>query len=896
MTLRFLTARGPLAALAAQRDASVTVLVELYSPPNAATRSFLSTALNRATRAYVSALEDGAELTGSAFGTTQTLKGVSGGIADELATASRVAVEGLTEAAGWKKTRTSQTVPAKARTIAGGHEATSSNKDEAMEVSWGQAAADNAAPVKLSVSPNDVVVVKAKLLGGSASASDTLQPPVFMAILLPEMFTAPPHPGQAHAPAQQAPATAATDEETVLSPAAARVDVTSASASFFLLGTDNNNNSSSNASPASSAKGASSTSAFPPPVFTSQRFWHLLASSAPSSSAGGGIDGGAATTLHSQLLTSVELLSPSSAASDASSSSSLQPQQQLVPRPPAARKPAAAAAPAAAAQTVVTDVAVVPASAAPSSSSSSSSIPLLEASVFGSSANPAVSVLAHKHTVYCDRKRQVCTADGAVRQGNRLSFCSSFAAAASSPDALPAGLASLLSAAPAGRRRRWVVTWYRSPPSSSFAEFAAEYRAQLSAGAIGKHSELKTDAAAASSIALLTAVAAPSADLLVGGSGSSALTIDDLSFSPVPYASRTLSSIFPLPSNPAFTATAVATIVKEESVPSAAADGSNCGCGYHAQRSLEQLEMAYLAAAQSPDGFPSDSSPLYSNAAALRLLRTEAAATLLDPHGTQHYLTLDDVGCSFLAVLTVYEEEQGDSSNAEGATAGGERTAVVGRWRSLPIGPVEAGPPRIREMWLRGEPVVIGGAGRLEAACWYWGGLPSSLTLFSWVKVDAEGNRTDTAELHQHPFAPFEPKGAGSGSGSDPRVMLLDASCVGAMFKATADPARLDGVRGAPTTSKPCSEITVKEEQEEEKKDKEREREEEKQEAPAAAVPAVPAVVDLGTGDTAVDGDGSTSSNHHHQRSLVLPHLGSGHAVAFAAAPAQRRTSHAPGR
>lgn len=198
---------------------------------------------------------------------------------------------------------------------------------------------------------------------------------------------------------------------------------------------------------------------------------------------------------------------------------------------------------------------------------------------------------------------------------------------------------------------------------------------------------------------------------------------------------------------------------------------------------MAEFDTMYAAALSAHDGFPSDSSPLYSGAAALRLMRSEALAAAAHP--LRLFLTLDDVGHSFAAVLTH------------------TRTAAV--VRSPVVGPVEAAPPRVRELWLEGTPAV---GSALLARAWYFGGVPGACD-YSWIRVDAEGNRTETEVVAQQPLDPLPASGAAASvsAGADVRVRHLGGEDVGCMFKVTVDPVRWDGVRGAPTTSKPSAEV-----------------------------------------------------------------------------------------
>ena len=207
---------------------------------------------------------------------------------------------------------------------------------------------------------------------------------------------------------------------------------------------------------------------------------------------------------------------------------------------------------------------------------------------------PAYLIIApHFHTVYCDRKRVVCTAEGAVRQGNRLVI------------AAPAhGVAPLVGkeASSPGAPEGVVVTWYRT---SSVAAAYAESRPAV-------------DVAVAAGPAGGAAVAAEAAD-----GHPSSLEVDG----------HTLHPIAKRPAGPA--------------EPDVSAPGL-AGLPDEAPRAAF---CAAVAVYGSADGAQHADSPLYSALATVKLLRAEAGLAAGDP--LQFSLTLDDVGHHLAAVVTL---------------------------------------------------------------------------------------------------------------------------------------------------------------------------------------------------------------------------------------------------
>lgn len=124
-------------------------------------------------------------------------------------------------------------------------------------------------------------------------------------------------------------------------------------------------------------------------------------------------------------------------------------------------------------------------------------------------------------------------------------------------------------------------------------------------------------------------------------------------------------------------------------------------------------------------------------------------------------------------------------------------------WRSPVLGPVEAAPPRCREVWIEGTSQV---GHTLEAKCWYWGGTPGTCS-FHWVRVSAEGDRKTYKARNASLASPCDatlPTGSAE-LPADGRLMPVTADDIGCKFKATVEPTRSDGMHGERTSSKPCS-------------------------------------------------------------------------------------------
>jgi hypothetical protein len=339
-----------------------------------------------------------------------------------------------------------------------------------------------------------------------------------------------------------------------------------------------------------------------------------------------------------------------------------------------------------------------------------------------------IGVLPHHHTVYCDRKRQVCTANGAVREGNRLGV------------AIPALGMALGDSIPASASAS--IRWYRSvTPAPGYEAFA----------------QLRSHGAAAS---LLSNGTPASVDVV------SRIAVDGEEYELLS-AANSVESLFDPPPVPG--------LAKPVADPNPVA-----------------VLAAMHAATTAPDAAMNAESPLYSSAAALRMLINEAAAVVENP--ALHYVTLHDIGHTLIAEVTI---------GSAGGGGGGDAAPAV--YRSPVAGPVEAAPPRIREIWVENGPSAAIGA-VLRARVVYFGGVPG-LCDFSWIRVDDDGNRTETAAVAWDPLAAVADPAEGAATGADPRALRLLPSDAGCMYKVTCEPVRWDGARGAPSTSKPTAEV-----------------------------------------------------------------------------------------
>ena len=366
----------------------------------------------------------------------------------------------------------------------------------------------------------------------------------------------------------------------------------------------------------------------------------------------------------------------------------------------------------------------------------------------------SIVVLPHLHTVYCDRRKVVCTAPGAVREGNRFSVL--FPHGGVEPP--PRGAALVRAAEGVS------VTWLRSKgPHPRFREL---------------HSSLAQHGHPAGLPLRSDGGGAVENDHDDGPVHSISTPDGTVEF--VPIRRRRASEMFsPPPAHlkvPAPDADPAAAYVVEATALASRMDNAS---------------NRAMTASSSALPIPDDS-PLFTSSAALRLLRNEASVAASDPF--QHHAGLGDVGLYFAARVTL---------------AGG--STVITR----PVGPIEPAPPRIRELWIEGRAAV---GEDLRARCIYFGG-QAGPCLWSWIRIDAEGNRTESEARPARPqddetaaaaaaaaatAAASTEKGKGKG---DPRVLRITKADIGCCFKVSVQPVRWDGVVGELQTSKPTADV-----------------------------------------------------------------------------------------
>ena len=350
----------------------------------------------------------------------------------------------------------------------------------------------------------------------------------------------------------------------------------------------------------------------------------------------------------------------------------------------------------------------------------------------------------HHHTIYCDRKRAVCTASGALREGNILAIASihphykNFDFTNILPSVITSTTSTITSigrTSPEKIHKDIRCTWYHNDLQSHIPQENDILFDEKTEGELGDDTFIHP-------ISFYDKV-------------------NQLRF--IRISNRSLSDIFTPPPIPGL-------IIPNDDDPLLA---------------YQTIVQAITAsdAAQHTD------SPLYSSVAASRMLRNGAAAALTDC--TQFPLTLTDVGRIITAIITI--------PNLGTFRIQHQLINKISNNNHT----IEPAPPRIREIWIEGEAKV---GSTLQARTVYYGGLPGPCE-YSWIRVDNDGNRTETEPKISDPFAPY-PLPHTPAALLDPRCYLITEKDIGCCFKIQCDPVRTDGIRGAPTTSKPTPDIT----------------------------------------------------------------------------------------
>ena len=129
---------------------------------------------------------------------------------------------------------------------------------------------------------------------------------------------------------------------------------------------------------------------------------------------------------------------------------------------------------------------------------------------------------------------------------------------------------------------------------------------------------------------------------------------------------------------------------------------------------------------------------------------------------------------------------------------------------SLPIGPVEAAPPRAREIWVEGEARV---GALLLGNVYYYGGREQHC-ICSWVSIGDNGESreikmpTVSRPVSLSPL-PAQNSPAGGPGDAHPRALRISPDLMGCLIKFRVQPVRADSDEGHLESSRPTKEVSA---------------------------------------------------------------------------------------
>ena len=241
------------------------------------------------------------------------------------------------------------------------------------------------------------------------------------------------------------------------------------------------------------------------------------------------------------------------------------------------------------------------------------------------------------------------------------------------------------------------------------------------------------------------------------------------------------------------------------------------------------------AAAGAP--LPPSSAPTKRSASALHSASDSSSSSYAYP------LFADDTGCVIAAAwvpagciapavvyptaaLSAHGGSSGNNSssgsssgiNSSGNSSSGGYDLPPGMLLSRCVGPIEAAPPRARDIWIEGSPSV---GTLLSGHYFYWGGREGD-TEVAWVAINDDGAVTELkppASIPQSTLSTYKAMaytdipGAAAATAvalddAHPAVLRITAAHVGSLIKFKVRPVRADGDGGHEESSRPTAEIT----------------------------------------------------------------------------------------
>lgn len=407
----------------------------------------------------------------------------------------------------------------------------------------------------------------------------------------------------------------------------------------------------------------------------------------------------------------------------------------------------------------------------------------------------------HEHSKYCDRRVRVCTAAGKYREGEVL-------------------LARL--EGPADQLARFRVCWYRSDVIDASQVPQAARSSGAATASTARPTVLSIDGAfqlpdgspmppppppsmPPSLHPTSSAAVGSSSSTPMAGSHSVSTPSAPGGFTPrpppgPPPATRVTSVNLNAAAAPGPGPASSATVVAAPAIDFQSS--TNLDVGNLLYSLVDARPVSDLPPAP-PDHVPSPPIPEIKARLALAAATAPSGATpasaaaQIGPGLLQYPLFKQDIGRMMMAVLVAIDE-------TAPATLIGTRAA--GAVLSLPVGPVEAAPPKAREIWIEGSTTV----GSLLTGHWYYFGGWEDNSIVSWVAINDDGETSVVKPPTASPASlpPPDPAApAGSAADDHPRALRLNEALRKSAIKMKVQPVRSDGNEGHTESSRPTPDV-----------------------------------------------------------------------------------------
>lgn len=164
----------------------------------------------------------------------------------------------------------------------------------------------------------------------------------------------------------------------------------------------------------------------------------------------------------------------------------------------------------------------------------------------------------------------------------------------------------------------------------------------------------------------------------------------------------------------------------------------------------------------------------------------------------------EDIGCMILCCLVPRNQEIPLTLPANFSTSS---SSIL---FSPPVGPIEAAPPKAREIWIEGTPQV---GSLLVGNVYYFGGYEGA-SIVSWTIINDDGTLSEAKSpapslLSDQPLPEIQNTLSNTQVDQHPRVLRVTKEHKGCAFKFRVQPIRTDGNEGHLESSRPTKEVPM---------------------------------------------------------------------------------------